>query len=116
MSIPEDDNPQQRLAYDRTLLANERTYAAWLRTGLAVAAFGFALMHFPDRPGAQTRILAGVLVLTGAVVIAHGGFRYRQVDRDLRAQSTRSVGTSTRLITIFTMLVSSLLVALLFLL
>jgi putative membrane protein len=116
MSIPADDNPQQRLAYDRTLLANERTYAAWLRTGLAVAAFGFALVHLPDRPTPLERVLAAALVFAGAAVIAYGGFRYRQVARDLRAESTPSAVASPAVITAFTALVAILIVALLFLL
>lgn len=116
MSIPADDNPQQRLAYDRTLLANERTYAAWLRTGLAVAAFGFALVHLPDRPTLLERVLSAALVVAGAAVIAYGGFRYRQVARDLRAESTPSAVASPAIITTFTAMVAILIVALLFLL
>ena len=36
---------QQQYALDRTVLANERTYAAWIRTGLGalVAGVGLAL-------------------------------------------------------------------------
>lgn len=37
--IPKNPDP-------RTILANERTYLSWLRTGVALMAFGFVLSKF----------------------------------------------------------------------
>jgi putative membrane protein len=108
-----DDNPQLRLAYDRTLLANERTYAAWLRTGLAVAAFGFALGHVPDRTTTAMRAIAAALVLAGAAVIVYGGHRYRQVARDMRAQGSPAAAAPSPVIGAFTFVIAILIVVLL---
>lgn len=107
------DDPQLRLAYDRTLLANERTYAAWLRTGLAVAAFGFALGQVPDRTTAAMRAIAAALVLAGAAVIVYGGFRYRQVARDMRAEGSPSAAAPSPVIAAFTIVIALLIVILL---
>ena len=38
-------NLQQQYALDRTVLANERTYAAWIRTGLGAMVAGLAIEH-----------------------------------------------------------------------
>ena len=48
--------PQRQYALDRTVLANERTYAAWIRTGLAALVTGVATEHilievYPSHPG-----------------------------------------------------------------
>ena len=115
MTAP-DDNPQQRLAYDRTLLANERTYAAWLRTGLAVAAFGFALAHVPERPPPASRYVSASLIVVGAGVIAYGGWRFSRVARDLREAGTPSVRGEPTLIATLTIVLALLVGALLFLL
>jgi hypothetical protein len=58
--VVEEEDPRQRLAYDRTLLANERTFAAWIRTGLSVAAVGLAAGQLlPRRRPAPVRRGAG---------------------------------------------------------
>ncbi len=36
---------QRQYALDRTVLANERTYAAWIRTGLGAMVAGLAIEH-----------------------------------------------------------------------
>jgi len=77
--------------------ANERTFLAWLRTGLAVFAFGIvvdklnlflaALMEsMPPRGTAQSAVAASLarlrpyeglaLSLLGVVIIVAGGLRY----------------------------------------
>jgi uncharacterized membrane protein YidH (DUF202 family) len=48
------------LAYDRTHLANERTYAAWLRTGLSVAAGGIAVAHLVPEPSRDSLMALGL--------------------------------------------------------
>ncbi len=40
------DTDRNTLALDRTVLANERTYQAWLRTGLAAFAAGLGIAKF----------------------------------------------------------------------
>jgi putative membrane protein len=68
-------------------LAAERTYLAYLRTGLALLAAGVAVATaLPGAGSPELRTgLGSVLVLLGLAVTlgAHG--RFRQVDRALRA-------------------------------
>ena len=84
--------------------ANERTFFAWLRTGLAVFAFGIvieklnlflaALMEsMPPRGTAQSAVAASLarlrpyeglaLSLLGVVIIVAGGIRYLRTARDI---------------------------------
>jgi putative membrane protein len=84
------DDAKQRRALDveRTRLANERTFLAWWRTGLAAVAAGFALGRLlPETIEGETGwpyILLGVL-LTGAGIAAtvYGTVRFRAVERSI---------------------------------
>lgn len=106
--MPED--PRDRLAYDRTLLANERTYAA----GLGIAAFGLALSHFPVRPGSVERAAAGTLVALGAAVVLYGGWRYVHVGSELRADASPGAHASVVPVVILSIVVSVILGTLFF--
>jgi putative membrane protein len=81
------------LDVERTRLANERTFLAWWRTGLAATAAGFALGRLlPEAvPGAPTwpYALLGVL-LAGAGITAtiYGTLRYRAVARAIARGET----------------------------
>ncbi|KAL5419153.1 hypothetical protein PMIN06_002636 [Paraphaeosphaeria minitans] len=70
----------------RDLLASERTFLAWTRTGLGFIALGVALekveafaaisptlLHLED---SRTKLAAGVLVGSGSLCVAHGTARY----------------------------------------
>jgi putative membrane protein len=64
----------------RTHLANERTFLAWLRTGLSLMAVGLAAAGFlpvdlvPGFP--YVRLFAAVLVLSGTAMVLYGANRY----------------------------------------
>ncbi len=83
--------------------ANERTFLAWIRTGLAAAAFGFFLIelnvlvyavgggtisHLPvEHAGAAAARYAGLaMIAIGIVAIARSSFAFertrRAIDRD----------------------------------
>ena len=68
-------------------LANERTYLAWLRTGLALVASGVAAERVLPAEGIiWVRQVVGVtLILAGVVTAALARPRWRNVDRALRA-------------------------------
>jgi len=68
-------------------LANERTYLAWLRTGLALVAVGVGAERVLPAEGIiWARQLVGVtLILAGIVTAALARRRWRDVDRALRA-------------------------------
>jgi putative membrane protein len=93
--------------------ANERTFLAWIRTGLAVAAFGFFLVklnifvdltggaspsHVADHAGAFVAVAARcaglAMVVTGLAIIGRSsaGFERtrRAIDRDEIIQMPRS--------------------------
>ena len=94
--------------------ANERTFLAWIRTGLAVAAFGFFLIRlniFLDAAGGgsiphlaaedagavvpvATRYAGLAMVAIGIAIIARSGFAFertrRAIDRDEVIQMPRS--------------------------
>jgi putative membrane protein len=80
----------------RDHLANERTFLAWLRTGMSAVIFGFAVGrfglairqveqsegHLYQGPGLSVWI--GMLsILAGVVMVATGVWRYRQTRRRL---------------------------------
>jgi putative membrane protein len=91
--------------------ANERTFLAWIRTGLAVAAFGFFLIklnvfvdavgggsmpHLPaEHAGAVATRYAGLaMVASGIATIARSSFAFertrRAIDREEIVQIPRS--------------------------
>lgn len=107
------------LAYDRNHLANERTFAAWLRTGLSVAAGGIAVGHLvPEYTSdAGIALLLGIaFVLLGILVIAYGAHQFARVAEDLARQSGRRSPAPARAVYALTAIVAVLLVALLLLL
>ena len=70
----------------RDLLASERTFLAWARTGLGFIALGVALekveafaalsptlLHLSN---SRTKLAAGVLVASGSLCVGHGTVRY----------------------------------------
>ena len=78
----------------RDLLASERTFLAWTRTGLGFIALGVALekveafaaisptlLHLED---SRTKLAAGLLVASGSLCVAHGTSRYFNALRDLQ--------------------------------
>ncbi|MEN6440845.1 MAG: DUF202 domain-containing protein [Syntrophobacter sp.] len=85
-------------AYQRTHMANERTFLSWCRTGVALIAFGFVIERF-DILLRESRIFAGnpaitahlqstrflgitVLVL-GALIIILAGWRFLYIRRHI---------------------------------
>ena len=88
--------------------ANERTLLAWVRTAIAVMAFGFLVEKFDlflqvaaRSAAARTPSAAGSLVgnLTGMLLIVLGGammavaaLRFRRVERDIDADEVRAIG------------------------
>lgn len=78
----------------RDLLASERTFLAWARTGLGFIALGVALekveafaaisptlLHLEN---SKTKVAAGILVASGSACVAHGTQRYFSTMRYLQ--------------------------------
>jgi putative membrane protein len=97
----------------RDRLANERTFLAWLRTGIAITSLGFVVARFDLFLAELTRVSADdaaratgaadsraavpigvVLVLAGPLIVAMAAVRYLQTERALasgRQESRRLV-------------------------
>lgn len=69
----EQETTQERLARVRTILAAERTFAAWLRTGMAAIVGGLAIIKFiPFRTNLHQLLshsASVILMLWGLLVI-----------------------------------------------
>ena len=78
---------EQRRPDTQAQLANERTYLAWLRTGLALVAVGVAAERILPAEGIiWARQLIGVfLILAGILTAGLVRRRWRTVDRAMRA-------------------------------
>lgn len=104
------------LAYDRTHLATERTYAAWLRTGLSVAAGGIAVARLVPEPARGSLLSLGlgiVFVMLGIGIMAYGARQFADTTRRLCQERNRPIPTSPRSAYVLTALVSVLLIAVL---
>ena len=86
----------------RYFAANERTFLAWVRTGITVIALGFAmeklevLLRYTAAASADAqRSYSGSLLLGfGVLIIAAGWLRYRQVQCDLNDDTDRAYRSS----------------------
>ena len=94
---PDEPKPERRIdAFRRTHLANERTYLAWLRSGLTAVAVGLGVAKIlPDLADAGTTwpyvALGTGFCLLGILMMAVGIQRMRQVTRRWNvASSARS--------------------------
>ena len=75
------------LAIDRTLLANERTLMAYLRSAVALIIGGLTIYHFSS--AAWFTWLGLGCLPAGAVTALIGIARYRAMDRSIRAVRSR---------------------------
>lgn len=86
--------------------ANERTFLAWVRTGIAVMAFGFVVAKFDlflrlaGAQAASTKLVLGghqlvgdvsglLLIVVGAAMIALAALRFRKTAQDIDAPEPR---------------------------
>lgn len=68
-------------ASERTRLANERTLVAWLRTGLAITAFGAVVPRILSSVEFDwaVRLISILFVASGMVVLFYGVRSYREM-------------------------------------
>jgi len=85
--------------------ANERTFLAWVRTAIAIMAFGFLVQKFDlflkiaagslnaRSPSAGSQIVGNIagllLIVLGGVVMAFAAIRFRKTTRDIDAKEIR---------------------------
>lgn len=66
------------LALDRTVLANERTFQAWIRTGLSALAAGLGVAKFlqDSLPIWMLLVIAIILILLSVAAFLQASWRY----------------------------------------
>lgn len=75
-----------QLSLDRTVLANERNYLSWVRTGLAFLAGGLAVARFMKEvmPLWALLITASLLILLSGLAFLVGSWRYHHLNLRIR--------------------------------
>lgn len=70
----------------RFILANERTFLAWIRTALGIIAGGVALDQFVAVEGGERAIaaLAIIAIFLGAAIAVMGTIRWSRADKAMR--------------------------------
>jgi putative membrane protein len=79
-------------ALERTLLAKERTFSAWMRTGLSTIAVGFAIVKLLEGMGPPWIIhtAGAVLIFTGSAIQVMGFLGYRDTFRKLQEEGVEA--------------------------
>jgi putative membrane protein len=75
--MPDDTWVRDRMAIERTSLANERTLLAYVRTAIALFAAGATAIHFLE--SVFVDVIGWLMIAGGVFVLAYGGYRFRQV-------------------------------------
>jgi inner membrane protein YidH len=97
----------------RDHLANERTFLAWIRTGVATIVFGFAVGRFSialqeflqfegkkvSTPG-LTAWLGMISIVAGVLLIFAGLYRYRQTRQQIDTDTFKPAGTIIDLVAV----------------
>ena len=110
---PMIENPNRA----RDHLANERTFLAWVRTGVAIVVFGFAIGRFAIAMRQLTAFQGHALrtaglsvwmglssILAGVVMVIAGLMRYRHTRVQLDEGKFEPAGFVVDLVTILTVL------------
>lgn len=98
----------------RFTLANERTFLAWIRTGLALIAGAVAIEGFSINLDETIRgILAVILILIGVSVTVGAGVRWLRVEQAMRRGRPLPFPTLIPFLVLTTLLASVVLLALL---
>jgi putative membrane protein len=116
--VPDDVQIRVTDVHATDVLANERTFLAYVRTGLAFVAFGFVVARFslfarefsiieksPVTQSGVSTALGTAMAILGVAVAIFGGWRYAVTDRALRAG--RVVGLSAAAAYAIAMLVAA---------
>ncbi len=73
---------RDHLAIDRTILANESTFLAYIRTSLAVTAAGATLIHFFTEFYIQ--VIGFSLIVLGILIFLWGYRRFKNMEKDIK--------------------------------
>ena len=114
---PPESQPSNQIRLANDHLANERTFLAWIRTGIALVVFGFAIGRFAvaireflqlqerTSQSAGMTVWAGMVAMLGGVILTLTGlFRYRRTRAQLEAGNFQPAGFVIDLVAILTAL------------
>ncbi|HEY6012059.1 MAG TPA: DUF202 domain-containing protein [Nitrospirota bacterium] len=94
----QDDKQARRIRNRRVHMANERTFLAWIRTSIAIMAFGFVVEKFSlfvkqmgyylgkevaSPPQGQSSLIGIILVGLGVLMGVLAFFRYKKVEQQI---------------------------------
>lgn len=103
----EDASHRTRLAEDRTLLANERTFGGWTRTAVAVlgVAIAFRALFDAMRPPWLPRAVASGFAVLAVAIMLMADFRQRAFaarlrDSDLASLSSMHLRVMTAIVSV----------------
>ncbi|MFP3204536.1 MAG: DUF202 domain-containing protein [Metallosphaera yellowstonensis] len=93
-------------------MANERTFLAWVRTGIALIGFGFVIAKFAlflqlikGVKGSGNSVIFGeAMIVLGGAVIGYGLLLYLLVERDLENNTYRSRYVMNSIFALFVLL------------
>lgn len=96
----------------RFTLANERTFLAWMRSGLAFIAAGVGVDAVaPENiPATLRTVLAVALIAVGGVIAGDGFRRWLRTEQALRANGTLPVPVAVPVLSAFAGLITGILV------
>ncbi len=75
------------LAVDRTIMANETSFLAYIRTALTLVVVGASLLKFFSSTG--THILGWVFIVLALLIMVHGAIQYKEMDEFLQKLTGR---------------------------
>ena len=73
---------RDHLAIDRTVLSNESTFLAYIRTSLAVIAAGGTLIHFFSE--FYIKLFGAFLIVCGVFIFVWGYRRFKKMDKEIK--------------------------------
>ena len=107
-------------------LANERTFLAWIRTGIGIMAFGFVVVKFSlfvkqltlllgkqhvIQQKGYSAIMGIVLVAVGAITSILAYIRYKKTEKQINKNSYQNSSLLISILITFIFLISVLLIA-----
>lgn len=85
----------------RFLLANERTFLAYVRTALSLQVAGLGVLQFLTHGHGVVRIALGLVLVVAGSVVGLGGYqRYIANERAIRAGEEMGTARTTSLVTV----------------
>lgn len=112
-----ESQPSNQIRLTSDHLANERTFLAWIRTGIALVVFGFAIGRFAvavreflqlqgrSFQSAGLTVWAGIVAMLGGVVLTFIGLlRYHRTRAQLESGTFQPAGFVIDLVAILTAL------------